>query len=131
MKNFIILGTLLLSLNCGADQLECFMTEYGNEKNATMSFVMDESNQAHGSFYRIESQLFPEVKGFTAFMERGGRKFAVISYNSETLQVNSSGQYEVFKDDQIIQHQLIIPSTGLKLNGIETYCIYHKSVVPQ
>ena len=125
MNKLFIFTTLLLSLSAQAEKIDCQINEFGVEQKTTYQVSLENFTEPHGAFVQIKSQLFPEVTGFVAVMERDQRRFAVISYYHDKLQVNSSGQYELIKPDQYIQHQFIIPNESLKLTGIETVCYYN------
>lgn len=125
MKKILFATALFLGLSAQAEKIECQINEFGVEQKITTQVSLENFNEPHGAFAQVKSQLFPEVSGFVAVMERAGRRFAVISFYNEKLQVNSSAQYELIRPDQYIQHQFIIPNEALQLTGIETLCYYN------
>lgn len=121
----LALAIVLFGFNSMAGSLTCILNEFKEGKSQASEVIVEDMRSGHQGMALLKPILFPEISGYISFLEKNGNLFAVVSFHSETIQVNSSSQYQLMMDQQYLQHQLVVPTDDIQLAGIELACMYN------
>lgn len=127
MNKLISAAILVLGSYSFAASLNCQQAEFKDKETVQKTFTVQGTDNPHGEMTALQSQLFPEVKGFVALIQKDTQTFAVLQLRSDTLNVGSSSQHELVSDGQYLQQQLIVPTADSAfLGGVSVSCTYSK-----